>query len=77
MCVHPGCVCVQGGVCVQECVCVQGGVPRGCVCRGVYPSMQWGRHPLVDRIKDRCKNISLPKTSFASGKNGNVFSTVI
>ena len=45
------------GVSVQErgCLLSQGG--------GVYPSMPWGRHPSlpVDRMTDRCKNITLPK----------------
>ena len=34
---------------------------------GVYPSMQWDRYPPppVNRITDRCKNITLSQTSFA------------
>ena len=27
------------------------------------------RHPPVNRMTDRCKNITLPQTSFAGGKN--------
>ena len=42
-----------------------GGVCPG----GVYPSMQWSRHPPpVDRMTDRCKNTTLPQTSFAGDK---------
>ena len=43
---------------------LDGGVPWG-----VYPSKQWGRHPPVNTVTDRCKNITLPQTSFAGGKN--------
>ena len=32
-------------------------------CNGVHP------HTPLDRMTDRCKNITLPKTSFAGGKN--------
>ena len=47
-------------------------LPRG-VCsrgsaRGGYNSMHWGRPPL-NRMTDRCKNITLPQTSFSFGKN--------
>ena len=58
----PG-VSAQGvGVC-QGCVSAQG------VCAWeVYPNMKWGRHPTpMNRITDRCKNITLPQTSFAGG----------
>ena len=53
-----------GGVCPGGClpggVCLPGGClsrrvsARGCLPRGVYPSMHWGRHPLppVNRILD-------------------------
>ena len=34
--------------------------------------MRWGRHPPpVNRMTDRCKNITLPQTSFAGGNNGS------
>ena len=42
-----------------------GGVCLG----GVYPSMQWVRHPAVNKIIDRCKNITLPQILFASSNN--------
>ena len=48
-----GCVCFRGG-----CVCFLVGV---CFLGGVYPSMHWGRHPPVDRMTDRCKNITFPQ----------------
>ena len=30
----------------------------------------WTRHPPVNRMTKRCKNITLPQTSFAGGKQG-------
>ena len=33
----------------------------GCLLRWVYPSMHWGRHFPVDRMTDRCKNITFPQ----------------
>ena len=45
------------GVCPGR-VCPGG----GCLPRGVYPSMLWGRHPPhVNRMTDRCKTITLPQ----------------
>ena len=54
----------------REGVYLRGCLPRGSakwICQGgVYPSMQWERHPPpVNRITDRYKNITLPQTSFA------------
>ena len=38
--------------------------PRGCLLPGGwYPSMHWGRHPPVNRMTDRCKNVTLATTS--------------
>ena len=59
-CVPPPCcpylpVCTApGGVCSRRGVCFWG--VSACDPGGVYPSMQWGRHPLppVDRILDTC-----------------------
>ena len=49
--------------------------PGGCLLPGegvcsweVYPSMQWDRPP-VNRMTDRCKNITFHQTSFVGGKN--------
>ena len=57
----PGCVCV--------CVCVsQGGWLGGvCIraCNGANTQTEW--------LTDRCKNITLPQTSFAGGKYMRVF----
>ena len=40
----------------------------GCLPRGLYPSMQWGRHPPpCEQNPDRCKNIALPQTSLVGG----------
>ena len=35
----------------------------------LYPSMKWGRPAPVNRMTDRCKNITLPQTSFAGSKD--------
>ena len=60
-------VCIQG-VCILG-VCIQRGVYIGGVCiqRG---STSGGGRPLfpMNRMTDRCKNITLRQTSFASGK---------
>ena len=81
-CVLPVCwpcpVVYRGWCPPWRCMCpggVQGGcVSRGCVSRSgcvqeVYLSMQWGRHPPMNRMTDRCKNITLPQISFAGGNN--------
>ena len=56
----------QGGVCFlgDQLPGVDGvsASRRGCLLLGaVYPSMHWGRHPPVDRMTDRCKNITFPQ----------------
>ena len=38
-----------------------------CLGRGVSALLHAGIHPSVNRIPDRCKNITLPQTSFAGG----------
>ena len=41
------------------CLPMGGCLPKGGVCPwGAYPSMHWGRHPPVNRMTDRCKNIT-------------------
>ena len=41
----------------------------GCLVQeGWYPSMHWGRPPLVNRITDACENIILPQSSLLSVK---------
>ena len=57
-------MCVRG--CPGRSMCFWGG---GCPGGGVYPNMQWGRHPPVNIITDRCKNTTLDLTSFAGGNN--------
>ena len=70
-----GSVCL-GGVCLGgvsawgKGVSAWGGLPKE---GGVYPSMQWGRHQPVNRIPDRCKNITFSQTSFAGGKNRGLY----
>ena len=65
---HRMCVC-PGGVCPER-VCVRGGFQGLCRGGGVCPSKQWGRPlPRVNRMTDRCKNITLPQTLFAGGNN--------
>ena len=58
----PGCTC-QGG-----CTC-QRGVPARGVPGGVPAQVL---HPPVNRMTDRCKNITLPQTSFAGGNKVTV-----
>ena len=58
----------SGGVCLVWGVSGLGGclVPGGCLLPGGgvwYPSMHWGRHPPVNRMTDRYKNITLATTS--------------
>ena len=79
-CVHGG---VQGEVCAGwVCiwvlgVCVQGYMSSGllsrgqCVSGGVHPPRPEADTslPPVNRMADRCKNITLPQTSFAGGKS--------
>ena len=45
--------------------CLPGGVCPG---GGVHPLLHDGIHPPVNRMTHRCKNITLPQTSFAGGK---------
>ena len=44
---------------------------RGVSAQGVCPIACWDIHPApsVNRITDRCKNITLPQTSSAGSKN--------
>ena len=73
--VCPGEVCPEGvcpegftgGVCQGVCVCVSRGVytTPPARCRLAYT------HSPVNRMTDRCKNITLPQTSFAGGKNNS------
>ena len=45
--------------------------PGGCTCQGVYLPRY---PPPVNRMTDRCKNITLPQTSFAGGNNDSSYS---
>ena len=54
----PGGVSFAGGL-LGRGVSLAGGL----LGRGWYPSMHWGRPPLVDRITDTSKNITLATTS--------------
>ena len=54
-----GRVSVEGGLC-----------PRGSLSRG---SLSGRAPPRVNRMTDRCKNITLPQTSFAGGNEKNLF----
>ena len=61
--VCPGDVCPRG--CLHRGRCLH----RGGVCLGGVSQHAMGQTSLpVNRIMDRCKNITLPQTSFASGK---------
>ena len=72
-----------GGVCSQGCTLSQGGctwsggclflggvsAPRGCTWfQGVSAAGGYQVLPPVNRMTNRCKNITLPQTSFAGGK---------
>ena len=62
-------VSVPGGVPPSGGVLPAGGgclLPRGSPCQGGFLD---GRSPPVNRMTNRCKNITLPQTSFAGGKN--------
>ena len=71
-------VYLPGGVPARECTCLGvylpgGYLPRGCTCPGGVPAsgVYLPRYsPPEDRMTDRCKNITLPQTSFSGGKNG-------
>ena len=56
--------------CSRGCTCREG----GCTCLGVYlpRGVPVQALPPVNRMTDRCKNITLPQTSFA-GSNKNAF----
>ena len=53
-------VSTLGGVCSQGSVCSGG---RVSALGGWHPSMHCGRHPPVNRMTNRCKNITLATTS--------------
>ena len=57
-----GCQLPRGGVCYQG-GCLLPGGPEGCI-----PACTEADPP-VNRMTDRCKNITLPQTSFAGCKN--------
>ena len=59
------------GVCPGRSMCVQGGVCFGGVSRewGVSQHAMGQTPPPVNIITDRCKNTTLPLTSFAGGNN--------
>ena len=63
---HPWGVCIQGsapqGFLHPRGVCIWGSASRGVCIWGV------GQTPSPCEQTDRCKNITLPKTSFAGGK---------
>ena len=65
----PGGFLLRRGVCSQGDVCSQGGLLSGGVSApGGIPACTEADPP-VKRMTDRCKNITLPQTSFAGGKN--------
>ena len=66
---------VWGGAWSGGCLLQGGAWSGGCLVRGM-PAWsrgevvsQHGRPPPVNRMTDRCKNITLHQTSFAGGKN--------
>ena len=75
-----GCICLGPVYLLGGVPAGQVYLPRGCTCWGVellegWPAggvTAWGVPaqvlPPVNRMTDRCKNITLPQTSFAGGK---------
>ena len=66
-------VYLPGGVPAQVCTCQGGTCPGGCTCPWGVPARGGGGVlaqvlSIVNRMTDRCKNITLPQTSFAGGK---------
>ena len=55
----------SGGVCSEGCLVQGGSAPGGG--GWWYPSMPEADTPPVNRMTDRCKNITLPQTLFAGG----------
>ena len=57
----------MGGVCLGGsawgCLPGAGCLPRGSCLGGVYPSMQWGRHPplWIEFLTHACENITFPQ----------------
>ena len=71
-----GGICIAGGCAWQgECMvgaCMAGGIcGRGHACLGRMHGTHAPPppHPQADRMTDACKNITLPQTLFAGGKN--------
>ena len=57
---------------------VRGVSARGGICPvGVSAPLHAGIHPPVNRMTDRCKNITLPQTSFVGGTNITACANVI
>ena len=71
-CIPVGCVSPalyrKGGLCPQ------GGLCPGWVCPWVGLCL---RDPPVNRMTDRCKNITLPQTSFEGGKKDRLFTSYV
>ena len=73
-----GCTCwrvyLLGGVPAGGYTCHGVYLPRGCTCPGGVPAKGivscpgTAPPPPVNRMTERCKNITLPQTSFAGGK---------
>ena len=75
----------HGGTCSVGVYLVQGGVPGPgegvCVCllpgRVPGPRAVSGTRPPVNRMTNRCKNITLPQTSFAGGNNCHYYCLLV
>ena len=76
VCLLWGCVSAPRGVSALGGACLLWGVstPRGSFCSGGWhPSMLRGRHPPVNRMTNRRKNITLATTSFRPVKITQVY----
>ena len=63
--ISPSMLCTRGGGATSQ-GCLGRGASRGVSSWGVPPP---GGLPPVNRMTNRCKNITLPQTSFAGGNN--------
>ena len=61
--VCPGGLPIGGGVCPGGCLPKGGVCPWGCLPRGCIPACNGAETSPVNRITDRCKNITLSQTS--------------
>ena len=77
---HRECVkqeCMPVGCVPPACWCIPGGAPpwQRPPCH-VTCDASWNRDPPVNRMTHRCKNITLPQTSFTGGKYYHLYNKI-